>query len=259
MSLTFAERLLQSYGVSQPEEIDLEAIAFDQGATVKYRSMTSCEARVVGAGRYAVISINSGSGIERQRFSLGHELGHWIQDKGLISLSCARTAIGPQVSTSGPERSANEFASQILMPDYIFQPLSRREPLTFDTVRRLAPRFRTSLTATAIKLVRAAHYPGMVVCYKEGRLAWKICGSDVPATLKPVAQLDAESQAYELWKSGKTIGEKPELQCADTWIDFHGSENYELVEHSIQVAPGVMLALLWWEDESQITDVEEQA
>ena len=82
MNPTFAELLLQEYGVSQPEDIDLEAIAFDQGATIKYRRMDSCEARISGHGTTAVISINNTSHPDRQRFSLAHELGHWVQDKG---------------------------------------------------------------------------------------------------------------------------------------------------------------------------------
>lgn len=118
MNLTFAELLLQEYGVSQPEDIDLEAIAYDQGATIKYRRMDSCEARIIGHGTTAVISINNTSHPDRQRFSLAHELGHWVQDKGAISLGCARGDIGPHRSgLLNAESSANFFASQILMPD----------------------------------------------------------------------------------------------------------------------------------------------
>ena len=56
MNPSFAELLLQEYGVSQPEHIDLEAIAYDQGATIKYRHMDSCEARIIGHGATAVIT-----------------------------------------------------------------------------------------------------------------------------------------------------------------------------------------------------------
>ncbi len=56
MNPTFAELLLQEYGVSQPEDIDLEAIAFDQGATIRYRQMDSCEAQIIGHGKTAIIN-----------------------------------------------------------------------------------------------------------------------------------------------------------------------------------------------------------
>jgi IrrE N-terminal-like domain len=256
---TFAELLLQEYGVSQPEDIDLEAIAYDQGATVKYRRMDSCEARIIGHGTTAVISINNTSHPNRQRFSLGHELDHWVQDKGAISLGCARGDIGSHRSgLLNAESSANSFASQILMPDYLFRPLAVKQPLTFETAEILRKRFNTSRTATALKLVKLGHFPGMVVCYKDGILKWAIPGPDVPRVLQPVRALDDDSQAYALWKAGAKLESSPVLQSADTWIDCEGAEDYTLVETSILVAEGVTVSLLWWKDESQIEAVTPQ-
>jgi len=256
---TFAELLLQEYGVSQPEDIDLEAIAYDQGATIKYRPMDSCEARIIGHGTAAVISINNSSHPNRQRFSLAHELGHWVQDKGAISLGCARGDIGPHRSgLLNAEASANSFASQILMPDYLFRPLAAKQPLTFVTAEILGKHFNTSLTATALKLVKLGHFPGMVACYKDGILKWAISSPDVPRILQPVRALDDDSQAYALWKAGAQLDSSLVLQSADTWIDCEGAEDHTLVETSILVADGVTVSLLWWKDESQIQAVSPQ-
>ena len=253
MNPTFAELLLQEYGVSQPEDIDLEAIAYDQGAIVRYRPLHSCEARIVGHGRSAVISINSNGNSERKRFSLGHELGHWVHDKGSISLGCARSDIGPHRSALfNAEASANSFASQLLMPDYLFRPLSAKQPLTFATVEGLAARFKTSRTATALKLVKLGYCPGMVVCYTNGRLKWAIPGPDVPGVLQPVTLLDDDSRAFSLWKGHCEADLSAVLQSADTWIDCEGAEDHTVMESSIVVAEGTTISLLWWKDESQI-------
>jgi hypothetical protein len=40
--LSRAERLLHDLGIRAPGEIDLEAIAFSQGALVKFRPMDRC-------------------------------------------------------------------------------------------------------------------------------------------------------------------------------------------------------------------------
>ena len=259
MNPTFAELLLQEYSVSQPQHIDLEAIAYDQGATIKYRPMDSCEARIIGHGTAAVISINNSSHPNRQRFSLAHELGHWVQDKGAISLGCARGDIGPHRSgLLNAESSANSFASQILMPDYLFRPLAAKQPLTFVTAEILGKHFNTSLTATALKLVKLGHFPGMVACYKDGILKWAISSPDVPRILQPVRALDDDSQAYALWKAGAQLDSSLVLQSADTWIDCEGAEDHTLVETSILVADGVTVSLLWWKDESQIQAVSPQ-
>ena len=47
MALTQAERLLQELGVTEPGEIDLEAIAYHVNARVRYRPLDGCEARIV--------------------------------------------------------------------------------------------------------------------------------------------------------------------------------------------------------------------
>jgi hypothetical protein len=45
-----AERMLMGLGISEPKEIDLDAIAWTKGAVVNYRPMDGCEATIVGKG-----------------------------------------------------------------------------------------------------------------------------------------------------------------------------------------------------------------
>jgi hypothetical protein len=85
MALTPAEKLLKDLGITEPKDIDLEAIAWHCGAIVKYRPLRGCEARIVGSGSRAVISIHTEGTNTRKRYSLAHELGHWdtIEDNPL--------------------------------------------------------------------------------------------------------------------------------------------------------------------------------
>ncbi len=46
--LRHAERVLASLGITEPREIDVEAIAWHLGAKVKYRELDTCEARIWG-------------------------------------------------------------------------------------------------------------------------------------------------------------------------------------------------------------------
>lgn len=72
-----AELALQALGITEPGEIDVEVVARSLGAKVKYRQLTSCEARIVGRGGSAIITVNSHVHPRRRRFSVAHELGHW--------------------------------------------------------------------------------------------------------------------------------------------------------------------------------------
>jgi len=80
--MTPAERLLQELGITWPKEIDLEAIAFNLGARVRYRRLEGCEARIIGRNDTATITIGEGCTPRRKRFSLAHEIGHWTHHRG---------------------------------------------------------------------------------------------------------------------------------------------------------------------------------
>jgi hypothetical protein len=71
MRLMPAERLLKELGITEPEEIDLEAIAFHVGARVRYRKLDGCEARIIGRGDAAVITIGKDSSDRRKEIFAG--------------------------------------------------------------------------------------------------------------------------------------------------------------------------------------------
>ena len=152
--LTAAQDVLKELGVTEPSEIDIDAIAWSLGARVKYRPLDGCEARITGNGDQAIITVNSQSSRRRKRFSVAHELGHWKYDRGWV-LVCHSDEIGRAGQNyPAPERVADSYAAQLLMPAYIFDPIARSHPkATFQTVTAIADLFDTSITATAIRLV----------------------------------------------------------------------------------------------------------
>ncbi len=60
----------------------------------------------------AVIAVNSGMSVGRQRFSLAHELYHFYYDEDMTSTVCPA-----QIGEGSPtEKAADQFASYLLMP-----------------------------------------------------------------------------------------------------------------------------------------------
>lgn len=99
--LSHAEKILKWLGITEPREIDLEAIAWTLGVRVKCRPLDGCEARIVGHNDQAIITVNSRSSPQRQRFSLAHELGHWNHHRGRI-LVCRADEIGSGENKRSP-------------------------------------------------------------------------------------------------------------------------------------------------------------
>ncbi|MGH8657517.1 MAG: ImmA/IrrE family metallo-endopeptidase [Gammaproteobacteria bacterium] len=81
-------------------------------------------------GSRAIITVNTKTYPVRQRFSIAHELGHWITDCGRGGFLCATEDIGPQnAEAQTVEALANSFASQLILPDYLFGPKAEGKPI----------------------------------------------------------------------------------------------------------------------------------
>jgi Zn-dependent peptidase ImmA (M78 family) len=125
-SFTGGERLLWSFGVSSPDEIDLDAIAFDCGLTVRRRPLEGADARLVAFENRGVITVNSLQSPKRQRFSIGHELSHWLYDRstnGDGMLACSKDDVSPRNQAArGKEADANRFSADLVLPPYLVAP-----------------------------------------------------------------------------------------------------------------------------------------
>ena len=168
-----AERMLLDLGITEPKDIDLDAIAWTRGAVVNYRPIDNCEATIVGSRRRAVISVNSRSMPERRRFSLAHELGHWHHHRGRV-LFCGKNDVCNFANDAlNPERQADGFASDLILPTYMVDPrLHKMKRLTLAAARELAEEFCASLTATLFKMTILNHLPMMIVCHNKIKRRW---------------------------------------------------------------------------------------
>lgn len=245
--------LLRSLGVSEPSEIDVCAIAQTQGATVVEKPVRGAEARIMGLGDKALIVVNADSIPQRKRFSVGHELGHWMRDSGKISLGCnPESQLGS--GEGNAETRANRYASDLLMPDFMFRPRGGKRPMTFDTASDLADIFSTSLTATSIRLVDYGSYPAMLICSDTRGVRWSCRGPDVPKVLRPQTA-GSMTFANDLLR-GAGGGSMSGQVYSDQW--FSSVKRQSLHEDSRRIGGDLVLTLLWWNDEDPLIEIEEE-
>jgi hypothetical protein len=251
------DQLLGELGVSAPDEIDIEAIAFHSSPTVRYRPLTGCAARIVGNGNSAIITVDSSSPRPRQRFSAAHELGHWMYDRGKASLSCQEAQFLKEWSASNPESRANRYASGLLLPVSLFGPIAKTfRTMDFCIIRNLAQTFTTSLTATAIRPVEYVPLPIMLVCYSaEGRDCF-VRAPSISDQLWPSRKPEKNTVAFDLLNAGAERELKGEVP-ARAWFDHPCAGRHYMQEHSFRTRIGWVLALLWWKNEQMLIEVEE--
>ena len=246
LQLSPAERLLWSYGVTAPGHIDLEAIAHDNGARVVHRRLEGCEARLVGSGEQGVISVNSASSYEgRRRFSLAHELAHWLCDRKTGSFQCAKDVIGPQnAEAKSVEAHANGYASQLILPDYLVVPWADGKRANLDVAKALANDFDASLTAAAIKLAKRATVPACVVCHNQTRLLWHQRNSMFSIDFFVLGELHPDSEAFKLAFGGASGMTRPKKEPADRWLSGGGAYRLTIESQSVRLPDATVLSLL---------------
>lgn len=247
-SATAAELALQALGITEPEEIDIEVVARSLGAKVKYRPLSTCEARIVGEGGRAIITVDSSTKPRRQRFSIGHELGHWHRHRGLC-LACRSADIGRPLSDGRRERpnaelQADAYASDLLLPGYIFRPLAGDiDRLTLDAIKSLADLFQTSMTATAIRALGTNRFPALLVCHSQQECAgFADHRSCLIAGFH--ARIFSESPAFRILFNSAPDNRRPFQVKASCWFDNPLADRFSVTEQTFQLPGGNVATLV---------------
>lgn len=243
-----AEVLLRSLGITDPADIDVEAIAYDQGAVVRFRPLRGCAARIVGHGDRAIITVNDRDGPARRRFSAAHELGHWHHHRGHTFI-CRPEDIGRLPADSpDPERVADAYAADLLLPPYLFIPrCDALDELTFESIVALSRDFSTSVTATALRMVELGPEPAMLVCHDRNGRRWFFRPPHIPRRWFPRDELDISSPARDTLNGGARVGRRQRVG-AEIWFDTHNADHHEIFEQSFRTATGEILTILVFRD-----------
>jgi Zn-dependent peptidase ImmA (M78 family) len=248
-AVSAAERLLMGLGITSPQEIDLDAIAWHLGAVVKYRHMDTADATIVGTPKRAVIAVNTSTSVTRQRFSLAHELGHWHHHRGQV-LFCGPADIGNYGGPLDPERQADSFASDLILPGYLVRPrISKLKRPALAFVREIADEYSASITATLIKIVNEDRFPILLVCHGKDRRRWFRRANMVPTWWFPRDDLDVQSFAFEILHNGAKEDNFPRKNGAGAWFDFRNVDRYEVQEQSFPLPNEEVLTIITIPDE----------
>lgn len=162
-AIAMADRLLELSGTSVAP-VPVEKLARRLGVQVRYAPFDgdiSGMAHIRDGVR--ILGVNNLHHPHRQRFTLAHELGHLLLHPAAIARqvhldkgSLYRDSLASQ-GTDALERSANAFASELLIPKRLLdQHVDPKLDLEDDeAVERLARKFRVSVAAMHYRLNRA--------------------------------------------------------------------------------------------------------
>jgi Zn-dependent peptidase ImmA (M78 family) len=158
-------------GLKKRLGVPVDAIARTAGLDVRYAPTTDeVSGALIRNGKTAVIAVNSAQHENRQRFTIAHEIGHFILHKRAQRHFDEdfridyRNALSSE-ATRQDEIEANRFAATLLMPEsFLRRDLSRIEADDCDTdyvIQTLSVRYKVSRRAMELRLLNLGFIPPM--------------------------------------------------------------------------------------------------
>lgn len=207
-----------------------------------------------------VILVNCRSHPQRRRFTVGHELGHFLVPSHLpndgTQFMCTSSDMCQSTSSKSLDRAmrmeaeANRFAANMLMPIASFRrDLSQSAEPDINFLLRLCGKYDTSKEATARRFCELIDVPSAAVFSRNGRFRYAVRGSNFPFIPlrrdQPLAQktLSAGFKGVE--------GDISNMDVVDGcwWIDRDPYCNGQIFEQTLLQADGYRLTLLQLDQE----------
>ena len=248
--LVVTDSFLGRFGVDAGKR--LPDVARQIGLDVVYRQVESYEGallRIKGVPRGYVVINSSIREESRQRFTLAHEIGHFVlPNQQELSAPCIKDSIENwDDELNRPEVEANRFAAEILMPRSILREYLYVEP-SFESLRSVAGLCGTSLTASGFQLMTLTSFRACVVWSQEGRVRWYKSSQDFVRWVRK-GRLSESTFASDCFQ-GKIVPDNLEPVPASAWLFEKGlREDAKIWEHSVALPNyGAVLTVLVMRD-----------
>ena len=140
--------------------VDVEGLSLALGLKVEKQNLSDdiCGMIKKGEGGYIIV-VNQNQSLVRQRFTIAHELGHYIYHRSKIGDGIVDTVLYRQTVYDGinnseinarDEQQANNFAANLLMPISLITEINKKAGKTDPKI--LAEKLNVSIQAISIRL-----------------------------------------------------------------------------------------------------------
>lgn len=167
-AIRMAETIIAKYGATPPIPVDV--IAESEGAQVDYRDLEdNVSGLLVRKEKNAYIIVNAGHAKNRQRFTIAHELGHFLLHRNDPAIFVDNYFVhfregGSSDRYDRREVQANAFSANLLMPATSLKADLRGRTIDVsdeDSLKEIASRYTVSSLALAIRLMELGLAVGM--------------------------------------------------------------------------------------------------
>lgn len=225
-----ALKMFDEIGISDISEISLELLVAGRGAILVEKELSNSEGRIVFGRKKSIITINSKIEFEgKRRFVIAHELGHHEMHRNLIPIHRDNAASLDYFKDGSQETEANEFASELLMPEKSFINACKGNKFSPDLLRSLSEQFKTSITSVAYKYFELGSHPICLVYSYNNKVGYWKRPENYPHFIKDRTRLAPPdgSVASEFFDTGKIYPKSQSKQriWKSDWFEVKNWEN----------------------------------
>lgn len=235
-----AKELLLEIGFEEITDIPMDIFVAGLGATLIEIPLKNSDGKIVRGNSKTLIKINSEIQFEeRKRFTIAHEIGHFllhskleleVHNENYNTLNWYNTALH-QAKKGIQEWEANDFASELLMPEELIRKETFRKKFSPELLKELSLKFKTSLTSTIYRLLSLDIYPLFVVFINKGVVRYWSKSNNFWVKIKDITKLTPPEDSvaleyvdagYEYLYSGK---DKAQQIYKSTWFELKEDED----------------------------------
>lgn len=260
-----AAEIIEQIGITSGPVPIREIAAAADILEIREENLTSFEGALVTTSTKDVgsIIVRSDRIEKRKRFTIGHELGHFLigyhRPSGARFECTARnmgaSSFKPTDLATKMEVEANLFSAEILLPKKLLSPwMARRRDIDISHMIDMSLEFDVSKEAAARRFIDFAHEPIAFVFSKEGRIKYSLRHDDFPLLdARSGDQLPTESRTA---KFSGNLGAVSNLTSVDQGLWLAGGRRGFVCEQTLIQRNGFRITLLTLPDNDNEDDDE---
>lgn len=256
-----AEEILEEIGFDDVTDLSNQELVNGFGIIFISEPLDNADGKIIRGRTNTIIKVNSSIPYpEKIRFVIAHELGHYfLHEKMEIHSDNVKTLnwfkIENQAKRGLQEFEANDFASELLMPEKSFREFITGKFFSPSLIKEISNRFGTSLTSVVYRLISLDITPLLVVFITDGIVRYWRKSPDLKGWVKDVTKLpppdDSVAKEYIdanydfIYKSN----EKAQEISRSTWFKLYDNQQDDVFwEYCIPTKQYKTIISVIWQD-----------
>lgn len=255
-----AIEILDEIGFDEVTELSNSELVCGFGLMLILEPLKNSDGKIIRGKKKTIIKVNSDINYpEKIRFTIAHELGHYfLHDKLEIHNDNSATLswfdIENKAQRGIQEYEANDFASELLMPEKKFREFIERKTFGPNLIKEISDRFNTSLTSVVYRMIALDIAPIFVVFIHNGIVRYWRKSDDLKVWVNDITKLPPPEDSvaeeyidadYDYIYSGK---EKAQSISRSTWFKVYpNQEDNDFFEYCIPTKQYKSIISVIWE------------